>query len=245
MPTDTSDFRQISECLEARGRIPANPVESQNGILIGNTRRGFSEWLRDFGVPARSRECSFLNYEVRTPQHAVALEAAQHLANELCGARKREIRPRIFCGTTGTGKTHLACAAIGVALRAGKVSRYLTASDIARSVRSSYSKHAETTEEVILGKLVAAPFLVIDELGAGLGSQHETAMIHDTITKRYEAMAPTLLISNLSQKELFDYLGERIADRFREDNAQIVQFSWESERREIMREKISLERDAG
>lgn len=244
MNSGCSDFALIGELISGASRLPAKN-ESANEIIIGNKSKPFSEWQKDFGVPLRSRECSFLNYEARTPQHAAALESAQHLANELCGARKREIRPRIFCGTTGTGKTHLACAAIGVALRAGKVSRYLTASDIARSVRSSYSKHAEATEEVILGKLVAAPFLVIDELGAGLGSLHETAMIHDTITKRYEAMSPTLLISNLSQKDLFGYLGERIADRFREDNAQVVQFSWESERREIMREKISLERDAG
>ena len=123
-------------------------------------------------------------------------------------------------------------------MRVGKVARYMTASDIARSVRSSYSKGADRTEEVIIAQNVAVPFLVIDEIGVGLGSAHETAMIHDTITKRYEAMAPTLLISNLSQKALADYLGERILDRFREDNAQIVEFAWASNRREMMREKI-------
>lgn len=246
MQTDPSDtFRQIGECIASHSKIPASQIESATDIVIGNKGKPFSKWQEEFGVPGRSRDCTFLNFEVRNPQQAAALEIAQHLANELCGARKREIRPRIFCGTPGTGKTHLACAAIGVALRAGKVSRYLTASDIARSVRSSYSKHAEATEEVLIGRYVAVPFLVIDEIGVGLGSLHETAMIHDTITKRYEAMAPTLLISNLSQKALAEYLGERIMDRFREDNAQIVAFAWESERREIMREKISLERDAG
>lgn len=214
------------------------PEEIADEIVIGNKGKPFSQWQAEFGIPYRSRGCSFLTYDAKTTQQAVALETAQHLAKELCGARKREVRPRIFCGTTGTGKTHLACAVVAVALRAGKVSRYLTASDIARSVRSSYSRGSEATEEVILAKLVAVPFLVIDEVGVGLGSLHETAMIHDTITKRYEAMAPTLLISNLGQKDLADYLGERIMDRFREDNAHLVQFTWTSERREIMREKI-------
>lgn len=239
MQTAPSDFSPIAELLAMHGRMPVKKLdESPEDVVIGNKSKPFGEWQKDFGIPFRSRECSFLNYEVRTPKHANALEVAQLLAKEVCGSQKREVRPRIFCGTTGTGKTHLACAVVAMALRAGKVSRYLTASDIARSVRSSYARGAEFTEEVILSKLVSVPFLVIDEVGVGLGSLHETAMIHDTITKRYEAMAPTLLISNLGQMDLSKYLGERIMDRFREDNAQLLVFDWDSERKEIMREKI-------
>lgn len=239
MKTDSSDFSQVGELLAIHSRMPMQrPEEIADEIVIGNKGKPFSQWQAEFGIPYRSRGCSFLNYEVRTPKHANALEVAQHLATEVCGSKRREVRPRIFCGTTGTGKTHLACAVVAMALRAGKVSKYLTASDIARSVRSSYARGAEATEEVILSRLVSVPFLVVDEVGVGLGSLHETAMIHDTITKRYEAMAPTLLISNLGQKDLAEYLGERIMDRFREDNAQLLVFDWPSERKEIMREKI-------
>ena len=240
MQTGHSEFQQIGELISTHGKIPMRKIEESAGdVVIGNKGKPFEAWQEDFCVPARSRGCAFLNYEVRSPQHALALEIAQHMAKEICGGQRKEVRPRIFCGTPGTGKTHLACAIIAAALRAGKASKYLTASDIARSVRSSYSRGAEVTEEVILARNVRVPFLVIDEVGIGLGSAHEIAMIHDTITKRYEAMAPTLIISNLSQKELADYLGERIMDRFREDNAQLVEFLWTSERREIMREKIA------
>ena len=240
MTTEHSDFSPIGELLMTFGSRAMQKTEQiADEIMIGNKCRPFGEWQKEFGIPARSRNCTFLNYEIRSPLHAVAIEVAQHMANELCGLRKREIRPRIFCGTPGTGKTHLACAIMSMALRAGKVSRYLTASDIARSVRSSYSRGAEVTEEAIIDRNVRVPFLVMDEIGVGLGSAHETAMIHDTITKRYEEMAPTLLISNLSQKDLAAYLGERIMDRFREDNAQIVEMIWDSERREIMRGKIA------
>ena len=243
MATAPSDFQEVGTLLERFTKISPETKEMYSDeIAINNKRKPFEEWQKDFGVPFRSRGCTFLNYDAKTPEQRAALEVAQHLASELCSASRREIRPRIFCGTPGTGKTHLACAAIGVALRFRKVSRYMTASDIARSVRSSYSKGADRTEEVIIAQNVAVPFLVIDEIGVGLGSAHETAMIHDTITKRYEAMAPTLLISNLSQKALADYLGERILDRFREDNAQIVEFAWASNRREMMREKMGAER---
>ena len=239
MQTDHSDFSKIGELLTGFSRLPAQIEREQaETIKIRNKESPVSEWLKEFGVPARSRECTFLEFETATEGARIALDVARQLANELCSMARKEVRPRIFCGNPGTGKTHLACAVIGMALRSGKASKYLTASDIARSVRSSYSRGADATEEVILARLVAVPFLVIDEIGKGLGSAHETAMIHDTITKRYEAMAPTLLISNLGQKALAEYLDERIMDRFREDNAQIVEFLWETRRKAIMREKI-------
>lgn len=240
MQTEHSEFTAIGELLTGFSKLPAQVEEEQSEtVKIKNKTAPVSEWLREFGVPFRSRGCTFLEYETPNDGARHALEVARALANELCSLQRREVRPRIFCGNPGTGKTHLACAVISMALRSGRQSRYLTASDIARSVRSSYSKGADATEEVILGRLVAVPFLVIDEIGKGLGSPHETAMIHDTITKRYEAMAPTLLISNLGQKVLAEYLDERIMDRFREDNAQIVEFLWESKRKAILREKLA------
>ena len=61
-------------------------------------------------------------------------------------------------------------------------------------------------------------------------------MIHDTITKRYEAMAPTLFDLNLSQKALADYSGRANPDRFREDNAQIVELTGIEQARNDARE---------
>lgn len=238
--TDRSNgFEGIGNLLSQYARNPIAPeAEQADSVTIGNKSRPVSEWLKEFGVPARSRECSFLGYELRTDDHRKALESAQNMANEICTGSRKDVRPRLFCGLPGTGKTHLACAVVSMVLRAGKVSRYLTASDIARSVRSSYSRGSETTEEIILGKLVSVPLLVIDEIGLGIGTEHEKAMVLDAISKRYEAMVPTILISNLSQQAIFDYLGERIVDRLREDFAQIVEFKWKSERGEILREKM-------
>jgi DNA replication protein DnaC len=235
----SNGFEGIGSLLNQYARNPIAPeAEQVDSVTINNKSRPVSEWLKEFGVPVRSRESSFLGYEIRTEDHRKALESAQNMANEICTGSRKDVRPRLFCGLPGTGKTHLACAVVSMILRSGKVSRYLTASDIARSVRSSYSRDSETTEEIILGKLVAVPLLVIDEIGLGIGTEHEKAMVLDSISKRYEAMVPTILISNLSQQAIFDYLGERIIDRLREDFAQIVEFKWKSERGEILREKM-------
>ncbi|EIG27035.1 hypothetical protein HMPREF1054_2009, partial [Haemophilus paraphrohaemolyticus HK411] len=51
------------------------------------------------------------------------------------------------------------------------------------------------------------------------------------INERYEAMKPTILISNLSQQELGAYVGERIVDRMREGGGAMIAFDWESYRK--------------
>lgn len=243
MTDSTSEFAAVGELLARNSRLPPEKIarEESDTITISNKSRPFKEWLKEFGVPSRSLECNFLGYDVIDGQEYArkALKVAQDLANELCSLGKRDIRPRIFVGLPGTGKTHLACATIAVALRAGKVSRYIKAAEIARNVRSSYGRKDSPSEEMILDRLVRVPFLVIDEIGLGLGSAHEIAMIHDTISERYEEMRPTLLISNLNKTELLDFLGDRIVDRFREDNAQIVEFPWTSRRVAIQKEKIA------
>ena len=242
MTDSTSEFASLGELLGRHSKLTTSQqaTEDLEAITINNKSKPFRAWLEEFGVPARSRDCAFLDYDVTDGQdHArKALRIAQDLANDLCAVSRKEIRPRIFVGLPGTGKTHLACAAIAVALKSGKVSRYIKAAEIARNVRSSYGRKDSPSEEVILERLVRVPFLVIDEIGLGLGSAHEIAMIHDTISERYEEMRPTLLISNLNKQELLDFLGDRIVARFREDNAQIVEFPWVSKRVAIQKEKI-------
>ena len=125
-------------------------------IAINNKRKPFEEWQKDFGVPFRSADARF---ELRgeDPEQRAALEVAQHPASELCSASRREVRPGSFAEPQERER-RIWRAAIGVALRVGKVSRYMTASDIARSVRSSYSKGADRTEEVIIAQNVAVLF---------------------------------------------------------------------------------------
>lgn len=63
---------------------------------------------------------------------------------------------------------------------------------------------------------IAPNLLVIDEIGVQFGSEAEKIILFEIINERYEAMKPTILISNLSQQELGAYVSERIVDRMRE-----------------------------
>jgi DNA replication protein DnaC len=126
--------------------------------------------------------------------------------------------------------THLDTAADHLSAAAAAVFgvRYATVSGLARAVRSSYSKLATKTEEDILDDHVSPSLLVLDEVGVGLGTDHERAMMHDVLACRYDRKKPTILVSNLSLEEVKEALGDRIVDRIREDKGTVLECSWQS-----------------
>ena len=80
MATAPSDFQEVGTLLERFTKISPETKEMYSDeIAINNKRKPFEEWQKDFGVPFRSRGCTFLNYDAKTPEQRAALEVAQHL----------------------------------------------------------------------------------------------------------------------------------------------------------------------
>jgi DNA replication protein DnaC len=72
--------------------------------------------------------------------------------------------------------------------------------------------------------------LIIEEIGTGAGSDDERAKIFQVVNRRYEAMLPTVLVSNLDMDALKKEIGERVIDRMREGSRSLVVFDWQSHR---------------
>ncbi len=189
--------------------------------------REMTERLERCGFPPRLAAATLKEFETPDAGRAAALERAIAYADLFRDKRNLPATCALFCGRPGTGKSHLA---IGIARRAAAVFgvRYATVSGLARAVRSSYSKLASKTEEDILDEHVSPSLLVLDEVGVGLGTDHERAMMHDVLAGRYDRRKPTIMISNLSLEEVKTALGDRIVDRVREDNGIVLECRWES-----------------
>ena len=67
---------------------------------------------------------------------------------------------------------------------------------------------------------------------ADWGCKDDYRLAMREVFDRYEKMKPTILISNLSKDDVFKYLGERVADRLREDGGKVLVFDWDSYRRQ-------------
>jgi DNA replication protein DnaC len=189
-----------------------------------------TELHKKSGAPFRYCGESLENFEANTDaKKAVLMRVTEYCRDFL--ETLLDGRCMILVGTPGTGKTHLACAAMREVIEQGNSARYTTVSDFSRAIRATFSRKAEKTDGEVLDEYVDQCFLVIDEVGSSSGSDHEKQALFDLINRRYNSVRPTMILSNLSALELSEYLGDRIMDRLRQGGGKLLVLNWESHRK--------------
>lgn len=185
--------------------------------------------LNKAGVPPRFRSRTFNTYRAETEGQrralAVCRNYAQHFAQALADGTCL-----MLCGNPGCGKTHLAVAVLNQIIGERHSGIFVSVSEVLRMIRDSYK--TDRTEADVYDSLIKPDLLVLDEVGVSIGdSDKRRAMLFDLFNARYNAMKPVLLIGNLTQEEMDQYLGDRVADRLREGGGTSVAFDWDSYRR--------------
>lgn len=186
--------------------------------------------LHRSGIPLRFQGRTFQEYRVQTTGQRIALAACKAFAESWdVGSKKGS--SLVLTGGPGTGKTHLACAiAEHVAEQFIAAPLFVSASEMLRQIKSTYRKDSERTERQAMNEFVQVPdLLIVDEIGVQFGSDTEKLLMFEVLNDRYQWLMPTILISNLSEPELEDYLGHRVMDRYRECGS-VIAFDWPSYR---------------
>lgn len=118
-------------------------------------------------------------------------------------------------GPTGTGKTHQAYAAMRIVIAAG--GGINPQGDVEAELLGRIRRlwPSEAAEELI-ATYATCPLLVIDDLGAAKSSEWTEEVLYRVLNRRYAALLPCLLTSNLPTKNLRDQLGDRLASRIAE-----------------------------
>ena len=183
------------------------------------------------GIPQRFSQASFDAYRPPTKQaqanHAMCRAYADQFVE-----RADSGASLVLCGKPGTGKTHLACAIGNHVIDAlAQPVIYTSVTKLARSIKATYSRDAEQTEEQAIQQYVEPALLIVDEVGAQRGSETELLLAQEIIDERYQQMRPTIVISNLPERELAGFIGERALDRMYEGGGAVMAFDWSSYRR--------------
>jgi len=169
----------------------------------------------------------FETFETPTPELKHAKETVQRLV-------AGDVQQIVMTGKNGTGKTHLAIAALKKL--GGKIySMY----EITTRIRATYGYKAQEDELDVVNEMARLPLLVIDEIGRTKGSDAETNWLSFIIDKRHSRNLPTILISNKHVKKycpnkalggckecLENYISDDIMSRINEGGA-LLQFSGE------------------
>ena len=182
------------------------------------------------GIPPRFLSRTFDTFTAATPEQQAALTVARRYAANFERVR-RQGHCLLLVGGPGTGKTHLACAVLQEIIRQGHTGLFVGMSEALRTIRATYAPGSPLTELEAFATFTRPDLLVLDEIGVGIGDEDKRrAMLFDVLNARYGEIKPTILIGNLTEAELHDYLGERIMDRLMEGGV-IVPFTWASHRR--------------
>lgn len=150
--------------------------------------------LAEAGIPPRYQKCSFssfINYPNEKLKRVVA--KARAFAEDFPVADKG----LLLIGRPGIGKTHLAVAALReVVIGKGARGLYFDTRTLLSTLRSTFNPVTRTSEAEVLGRVMGADLLVLDDLGA----ERTTDWVEDTmnliVNTRYNDRRLTIFTSN-------------------------------------------------
>lgn len=240
---DSADGRtfaviEMGHCPK-HGDFPAVMAEVNSDDSLGDSTRRFScpacrkeqKEIEVFGtvnLPRRFWGKTFDNFEV-TEDNRSALAFFRNYAEHI-DERIESGSCIVLTGRPGTGKTHLACALLSEAIRKGRTGRFTSVAALFRAIRDTWRSGSQCTETQMIAHYVNLDLLVIDEVGVQAKSENERNLLFAVINGRYEAMRPTVIISNETLSEVKEILGERAFDRLREGGGCAFSFDCDSYR---------------
>lgn len=198
-------------------------VEDEKEIMEAGTEAAYNHkkrWLkeRSLVVDKSLFNMTFDNYKVMDEETEFNKEKTLELARDYY---KGSTKNGLLAGKFGTGKTHLAMAILNQ-LNEHKDQRnlFVSADELMRKVKSSFgNSESPFTEDRMISLLSKADVLVMDDMGAEVGSVNRNSQAPDFTIRVINGVLsgrtskPTIFTTNLSRGELEIAYDGRIVDR--------------------------------
>ncbi len=118
-------------------------------------------------------------------------------------------------GPVGTGKTHLLAGVVRLlTVERGIEARFIEFTHLLSDIKVGFE--AGRSEGEIIGRLAAVPVLAIDELGKGLTTDWQMAVLDELVSRRYDRDVTTFFATNFAYESMStpDTTMSRSRDRF-------------------------------
>lgn len=148
--------------------------------------------FNDAGIPRRYEEATFRSFEVG---HDASLSRAHTWLRRWAAEMRVGDRGILLSGSVGSGKTFLMAATLrNLTLLRSIPTRFVEFTHLLSEIRSGYDEGRNEAD--IIEHLVDIPVLCIDELGKGLKTEWQIAILDELISKRYNRSVTTLFTTN-------------------------------------------------
>lgn len=217
-------------CVEAELQALDAKAQAEDAARHGANRR--EQRIAESGLEGRMLRATFSSFITHRSDQRDVLEACKTFAESVDLESGRNLW---LVGGVGTGKTHLGAAMVRHFIHERDISAaILSAREIIRVLRATWGRNVNESmesESEVIERLGRLGLLVVDEIGAGFSSDAERVQLFDVIDMRYKLGRPTVVLSNLTAKDMKPILGERTFDRLRE-GATLLTCNWPSYRTE-------------
>ncbi len=215
--------------------VPGDALRVEACGCQGDLRR--KQRLASAEIPKRYAHCTLETFKEKAPVLKNARARVQEFVDLWPGSDGG--RGLLMIGPCGSGKTHLAVAALVEIINSGKPGRLLFSNfqDLIHEIQASFDSDEVPSKSEILRPLLEADLLVLDELG----SQKPTTFVQDilyyVINTRYNGELTTIFTTNYTdtpsearEETLAQRVGTRLRSRLYE-MATLVPFTGASDYR--------------
>ncbi len=178
-------------------------IERRQGVEVAvrcacRSRGRTAALLAAASIPSRYQHCTIDGFEIWSadPGARNLQVQARRRTREFVDCYPRVEQGLLYMGAVGTGKTHLAVAALRELIETKSAKgQYVNFLELVQQLQMSFDGVGPSREE-ILAPVTSAELLVLDELGAGRLTEWVRDLLYYVINSRYMAGRLTLFTTN-------------------------------------------------
>jgi len=196
------DFGRVIPCQCTRGKLKRERTEYlEKYSNLGSLSQLTFDNLSPKGKPAYHSERSE--------------EFQEHFARIYQAAKAFADAPKgwlVFLGSSGCGKTHLACAIANHRLSSGKPVFYIGVADLLDHLRSAFSPASDTTYDELFEQVKNVPLLVLDDLALVSATPWAKEKLEQLLNHRFNVGLATVITTDVPLEKLDERLRARFAN---------------------------------
>lgn len=223
---------QVTEAVANAGNVPCQKCQWEHDAQQAKLEELKSDMLASLDIPSEHINADFSQWTVGgDDQTRARIAKIINFAKHYAANYRKGHANILLTGNTGTGKTKLACLIANEIVRqryyAQMTVAFKSSAQIQQETKATWGYASTDTDAAYLERLSRSTVLIIDDAGIGdtgysdKSSDKDRERLSVVLNRRYELRLPTIITTNMTEKEFYDHMGDRASDRLRQNIVQI------------------------